>query len=166
MWEGKAKLYRYITETNEWKERGTGVAKLLKHKEHGKIRMLMRRNKTLKICANFYAVPGINLKEHNNSDKTWVFSCMDASEDEPKMEMFAMRFPSVEDAQAYKKTFEEATEAMGEIMEKEGIVSAESGAADGEEDKEAGKEGDADKLAEGLAATTLEKAEGEDTKTE
>lgn len=38
----------------EWKERGTGEIKLLKHNETGKIRVLMRREKTLKICANHY----------------------------------------------------------------------------------------------------------------
>ena len=48
--EVKAKLFRF---EGEWKERGVGMAKLLKHKETGKIRMLLRRDKTLKICANF-----------------------------------------------------------------------------------------------------------------
>lgn len=38
----------------EWKERGTGDMKILKHKETGKVRLLMRRDKTLKICANHY----------------------------------------------------------------------------------------------------------------
>lgn len=37
-----------------WKERGVGTVKLLKHKESGKVRLLMRQNKTLKICANHF----------------------------------------------------------------------------------------------------------------
>jgi Ran-binding protein 1 len=49
-----AKLWRF--DTNEWKERGTGEMKLLKHKETKKIRLLMRRDKTLKICANHYGM--------------------------------------------------------------------------------------------------------------
>lgn len=48
----KAKLYRFDKEGNQWKERGVGTVKLLKHKEAGKVRLVMRQSKTLKICAN------------------------------------------------------------------------------------------------------------------
>lgn len=53
----RAKLYRYDTSEDppEFKERGTGDVKLLKHRESGQIRILMRRDKTLKICANHYS---------------------------------------------------------------------------------------------------------------
>ena len=50
----RAKLFRFDKVVNEWKERGTGDAKFLKHKQSGKIRLLMRRDKTHKICANHY----------------------------------------------------------------------------------------------------------------
>ena len=49
--EAKAKCYRFVS--GEWKEKGTGQLKLLAHKEDKKVRLLMRREKTLKICANF-----------------------------------------------------------------------------------------------------------------
>lgn len=48
----KAKLYRFDKEGNQWKERGTGTVKLLKHKDTAKVRLVMRQAKTLKICAN------------------------------------------------------------------------------------------------------------------
>jgi Ran-binding protein 1 len=48
----KSKLYRFDTGSNEWKERGVGVVKLLQHKENKKVRLLMRQDKTLKIRAN------------------------------------------------------------------------------------------------------------------
>ena len=48
----KSKLYRFDKDGNQWKERGVGIVKLLKHKETGKVRLVMRQNKTLKICAN------------------------------------------------------------------------------------------------------------------
>lgn len=53
----RAKPLRFASENDlpEWKERGTGDVKLLKHKEKGTIRLLMRRDKTLKICANHYS---------------------------------------------------------------------------------------------------------------
>lgn len=48
----KAKLYRFDKDGNQWKERGAGTVKFLKHKETGKVRLIMRQSKTLKICAN------------------------------------------------------------------------------------------------------------------
>ena len=56
----RAKLFRFASENDlpEWKERGTGDVKLLKHKEKGTIRLLMRRDKTLNICANHYSRRG------------------------------------------------------------------------------------------------------------
>jgi hypothetical protein len=47
----RCKLYRLRDE--QWKERGTGNAKLLRHKESHKIRFVMRQEKTLKPVANF-----------------------------------------------------------------------------------------------------------------
>ena len=51
-----ARLYRYDNEEEpaQWKERGRGDIKILKHKESGTCRILMRRDKTLKICANHF----------------------------------------------------------------------------------------------------------------
>jgi hypothetical protein len=48
----KAKLYRFDKEGTQWKERGVGQVKLLEHKQTKKVRLLMRQNRTLKICAN------------------------------------------------------------------------------------------------------------------
>lgn len=52
----RAKLFRYDTTESppEWKERGTGDVKLLRHSEKNCVRVVMRRDKTLKICANHY----------------------------------------------------------------------------------------------------------------
>jgi len=50
----RAKLFKFDRETREWKERGTGDVRLLKHKENQKTRLVMRRDKTLKVCANHY----------------------------------------------------------------------------------------------------------------
>lgn len=50
----RAKLFKFDRESREWKERGTGDVRLLKHKENMKTRLVMRRDKTLKVCANHY----------------------------------------------------------------------------------------------------------------
>lgn len=52
----RAKLFKFAKETSEWKERGTGDVRLLKHKENRKTRLVMRRDKTLKVCANHYSM--------------------------------------------------------------------------------------------------------------
>lgn len=51
----RAKLFRFDKDAGEWKERGTGDVKFLKHKESQKTRLVMRRDKTLKVCANHYS---------------------------------------------------------------------------------------------------------------
>lgn len=48
-------MFKFDRDTREWKERGTGDVRLLKHKENGKTRLVMRRDKTLKVCANHYS---------------------------------------------------------------------------------------------------------------
>jgi hypothetical protein len=55
----RAKLFKFNKDANEWKERGTGDVRLLKHKENGKTRLVMRRDKTLKVCANHYGMLGL-----------------------------------------------------------------------------------------------------------
>ncbi len=46
----RARLFRYARESEPpmWKERGIGEVRFLRHKESKKIRLLMRREKTLK----------------------------------------------------------------------------------------------------------------------
>ena len=51
----RAKLFKFDRESREWKERGTGDVRLLKHKTNSKTRLVMRRDKTLKVCANHYS---------------------------------------------------------------------------------------------------------------
>ena len=52
----RAKLFKFDRDSREWKERGTGDIRLLKHKDNGKTRLVMRRDKTLKVCANHYGL--------------------------------------------------------------------------------------------------------------
>ncbi|KAG8193066.1 hypothetical protein JTE90_017821 [Oedothorax gibbosus] len=107
----RAKLYRYDTvdDPPEWKERGTGEIKILKHKTEDYVRILMRRDKTLKICANHYIQPYMELKPNNSSDRAWVWSVMaDFADEEPKPELLAIKFGNVENAQKFKEAFNEA----------------------------------------------------------
>jgi Ran-binding protein 1 len=89
LWVSRAKLYRYDDEEKMWKERGLGDAKLLKHRETGRVRFLMRREKTLKICANHYLDPAMELRKSNMAENVWTWvtmaDCADA-EDGPRAE--------------------------------------------------------------------------------
>ena len=58
LFEHRAKLYRY---DNEWKERGLGDIKILQHNKTKKVRILMRREQVMKICANHLLAPQMTL---------------------------------------------------------------------------------------------------------
>ncbi|KAM9343217.1 E3 SUMO-protein ligase RanBP2 isoform 2-T2 [Pholidichthys leucotaenia] len=108
MFCNRAKLYRFDTETKEWKERGIGNVKILKHSTKGKVRLLMRREQVLKICANHYITPDMLLKPNAGSDKSWVWNAIDYADEEPKPEQLAIRFKTVDEAALFKAKFEEA----------------------------------------------------------
>ncbi|THG20129.1 hypothetical protein TEA_002365 [Camellia sinensis var. sinensis] len=92
----KSKLYRFDKEGNQWKERGAGTVKLLKHKGTGKVRLVMRQSKTLKICANHLVLPTMSVQEHTGNEKSCVWHAADFADGELKDELFAIRFGSVE----------------------------------------------------------------------
>ncbi|KAK3046547.1 single stranded nucleic acid binding protein, partial [Coniosporium uncinatum] len=102
----RAKLFKFDRESREWKERGTGDVRLLKHKENGKTRLVMRRDKTLKVCANHYVVPDMKLSPNVGSDRSWVWNAAaDVSEGEPEAQTLAIRFANSENANAFKEAF-------------------------------------------------------------
>ncbi|XP_025022138.1 ran-specific GTPase-activating protein isoform X2 [Python bivittatus] len=118
----RAKLFRFASENDlpEWKERGTGDVKLLKHKEKGTIRLLMRRDKTLKICANHYITPLMELKPNAGSDRAWVWNThADFADESPKPELLAIRFLNAENAQKFKAKFEECRSEVDKKGKKE-----------------------------------------------
>ncbi|XP_028991792.1 ranBP2-like and GRIP domain-containing protein 3 isoform X2 [Betta splendens] len=108
----RAKLYRFDTDTKEWKERGIGNVKILKHSTKGKVRLLMRREQVLKICANHYINSDMLLKPNAGSDKSWVWNAIDYADEEPKPEQLAIRFKTVDEASLFKAKFEEAQKTV------------------------------------------------------
>ncbi|KAA8549430.1 hypothetical protein F0562_001097 [Nyssa sinensis] len=108
----KSKLYRFDKEGNQWKERGAGTIKLLKHKESGKVRLVMRQSKTLKICANHLVLPTMSVQEHAGNDKSCVWHATDFADGELKDELFGIRFGSVENCKTFMEKFEEVAESQ------------------------------------------------------
>ena len=90
-------MFRFDKESNEWKERGTGDVKLLQHAESKKVRLLMRRDKTHKVCANHLLSSEMKLAPNVGSDRSWVYSVSaDYSELEARPELLAIRFANAE----------------------------------------------------------------------
>ncbi|CAN4128339.1 unnamed protein product [Withania somnifera] len=108
----KSKLYRFDKEGNQWKERGVGTVKLLKHKETGKVRLVMRQSKTLKICANHLVLPTMLIQEHAGNEKSCVWHAADFADGELKEETFCIRFASIESCKTFKEKLEEIAESQ------------------------------------------------------
>lgn len=104
----RAKLFRFDGESKEWKERGIGNVKILRHRTSGKIRLLMRREQVLKICANHYISPDMKLTPNAGSDRSFVWHALDYADELPKPEQLAIRFKTSEEATLFKCKFEEA----------------------------------------------------------
>ncbi|CAJ0647248.1 12886_t:CDS:2 [Entrophospora sp. SA101] len=102
----RAKLFRFDKLLKEWKERGTGDVRFLQHKQTKKVRLVMRRDKTYKVCANHYITPEMQLSPNVGSDRSWVWNVTaDVSDGEPKVETLAIRFANTENATIFKNEF-------------------------------------------------------------
>jgi len=103
--KGKCKAYRFDEGENEWKERAVGEMRLLKNSE-GRARMVLRQDVILKIRVC------INLKEcgplrvHSGSDKAWVFTGMDYSEEvDSTRETICLKFANKDEAKKFNDEF-------------------------------------------------------------
>merc|ERR1719188_2862396 len=63
-----------------WRERGIGEVRILRHREHQRIRVLMRQEKTMKVISNHVIDPRIKLEPNAGSDRSWVWSAFDFTE--------------------------------------------------------------------------------------
>jgi Ran-binding protein 1 len=136
----KSKLYRFDHDAGEWKERGVGQTRLLRHKVTDRVRLLFRQEKTLKVRANHIVMPGTKLAPHAGSDKAVVWSAADFSEEEQKLEMFCLRFASPERAAEFTAKFEEAVAHNAKVL---GEAAGGAVEGEGEGEGEGGEGGDA-----------------------
>ncbi|KAK4741801.1 hypothetical protein SAY87_025389 [Trapa incisa] len=120
----KSKLYRFDKDGSQWKERGTGSVKLLKHKETGKVRLVMRQSKTLKICANHLVLPTMSVQEHSGNEKSCVWHATDFSDGELKDELFCIRFASIENCKSFMEKFTDVAESQKKKEENKDATSA------------------------------------------
>lgn len=109
---GRAKLFRFVDK--EWKERGVGDVKLLRNTE-GKVRLLMRRDQILKICANHMLRPDMELSPMTNNNKAWFWVANDFADEEVKLEKLCIRFKTAEEAMSFKDAFDQARLSLSAI---------------------------------------------------
>jgi len=111
----RARLYRYAHECDpvEWKERGTGDIRILQHEINNTCRIVMRREKTMRLCANHFIQPWMKLSKHSANDKAWIWNTYaDFADEVKKPETLAVRFSTVEKAQKWKEAFDKAARFM------------------------------------------------------
>jgi len=109
LYSQRSKLYRF--RDGEWKERGLGEAKLLRHRQTGRVRFVLRQEKTMKITANHYVIdvpPYCDLQPNAGSEKCWVWTAQDFSDGELQVEQFALKFGTPELATKFQTAFEQA----------------------------------------------------------
>jgi E3 SUMO-protein ligase RanBP2 len=107
----RCKLYRFDSDTKEWKEKGTGEMKILKHKiNEGMYRILMRRDQVLKLCANHRITSDLKFEIYNEKQVRW--HAQDYSEGEGKHETLAARFKNEEEAKNFIKEADEAKKVI------------------------------------------------------
>jgi len=119
----RAKLFLYGetmlnvgTGKKTWNERGIGEARILRHREHQRLRLLMRQEKTMKVIANHALDPRITLEPNVGSDRSWVWSAFDFAEGELTETVFALRFADSDIANDFKKKFMEGQKEMEKLL--------------------------------------------------
>ncbi|CAO3687187.1 unnamed protein product [Umbelopsis vinacea] len=137
----RAKLFRYDKGLKEWKERGVGDVKFLQHKETKKVRLLMRRDKTHKVCANHAITSEMSLAPNVGSDRSWVWNvAADVSEGEARQETLAIRFANPENANLFKDKFEEVQKMNAGLTDGGDKKSAAAEEEDSDDEEEEEKE--------------------------
>jgi hypothetical protein len=115
----RCKLYRFHAESKEWKEKGTGEIKILRHlhKEHS-YRVLMRRDQVLKLCANhrISADDSTKLEIVNEKQVRWLAQDCSETGGVPTAELLAARFRNAEEALAFKAEFERIQQELKSVQ--------------------------------------------------
>ena len=108
----RAKVYRFDPDRKEWKERGVGDIKILKHKAKNTFRVLLRREQVHKIACNHYITKDMELKPMFSSDTAVCYFAMDFADEEAKMEHMAVKFKLKETKDDFKNKFEECQKEL------------------------------------------------------
>ena len=118
LFKQRCKLFRFHKDTKEWKEKGVGDMKILKHKKTGAIRILMRRDQVLKLCANHRILPGMSLKEVTSKQLQWVATDF-SDNNEAKTEILLVKFKTDEEAIKFRAEFNKSVDEATKMEAKQ-----------------------------------------------
>lgn len=110
----RAKLYRYDSDTREWKERGVGEMKILHHAKYNRYRLLLRRDQVYKVVCNFLLTPDITFSRLRTSDRAWMWAGMNHAEEQPCLESLSVKFKSPVLATKFKDTIDKIQQTLSE----------------------------------------------------
>lgn len=114
----RAKLYRFVKDDKAWKERGHGIMKILSSEDSSKFRILMRRDHTLKICANHLITTDMEIKPGAGAGNSLVWTThADYTDEVPKVEQLAVRFKLLEDATEFQEVFDSCKAKLSGVPE-------------------------------------------------
>ena len=105
------KLLRFDSQAGEWKEKGAGVLNILHNIGTQRMRIVMRRDKVLSLCANHYITSEMELKAPEDTDKAWLWTALDYSNDETSVEQLSAVFKTKELAAEFKMAFDNCRES-------------------------------------------------------
>lgn len=81
----------------EWRDRGVGDMKILKNKETGVVRLLMRREQVHKVCCNHRITNDLVLTKSKTNEKAYCWAASDFSDDtNGTFQQFTIRFKTAE----------------------------------------------------------------------
>lgn len=108
----RAKLYRYDSDTKEWKERGVGELKILHHPVRNTYRLLLRREQIHKLVLNHAITADLAITPMNNSGKAFVWGAMNHAESPGQLEKLAARFKNESIADQFRGVLEQCQESL------------------------------------------------------
>ena len=102
-----AKAYRLDNVAKQWKERGKGEIKILKNRQTGQHRIIMRREQVKKLIINHTFIAGMELKPFASRKNSWVWSThADFADEVPKPEHLCVRFRNQEISNRFQTIFD------------------------------------------------------------
>jgi Ran-binding protein 1 len=109
VWENKGKLLRFDEGENQWKERGSGEARIIKSKKNGSHMFVLRREGIGKLAAQHLIQKGMQcvIPPKSNVSVMWIALADYSDDDEGWKEKFYIKFSTPEVATSFKAKFDE-----------------------------------------------------------
>ena len=145
----RSKLYRFDLDKSAWKERGMGELKIMRHRNTGQVKLIMRRDQVLKICCNHTLTPDMRVQPMSSSEKACVwFTSADYTDGVVRPEKLCAKFKTVQIANEFREAIDRCKAELSSNIE-DSHSKEEEGRGEGEgEREEEGGEGEEKELVE------------------